>query len=184
MKTTTLTALLAATALSVVSAPAIAHEHNKPAAAQATPATVVDVAVGSAAHTTLVTAVTTAGLVETLQGQGPFTVFAPTNDAFAEVPAEALQSLLQPAGRADLTKVLTYHVVAGKVLAADLIAQIQAGGGQATLTTVEGGSLIARQDGGNVVISDEQGGSATVAVADLEAGNGVVHVTDAVFMPN
>lgn len=184
MKTTTLTALLAATSIGLVSLPAAAHEHNKGAAAQTAPATVVDVAVGSTAHTTLVTAVTTAGLVETLQGTGPFTVFAPTNDAFAQVPADALQALLQPEGKADLTKVLTYHVVPGKVLAADLIAQIQAGGGQATLTTVEGSTLTARQDTSNVVITDEQGGQATVAVADLEAGNGVVHVTDAVFMPN
>lgn len=185
MKTsTTFAALLAATAIGAVALPAAAHDHAPATASQAAPATVVDVAIGSPAHTTLVSAVTAAGLVETLQGTGPFTVFAPTNDAFAKVPAAAVQALMQPAGKADLTKVLTYHVVPGKVLAADLIAQIQAGGGQAILTTVEGGTLTARLNGSSVVITDEKGGQSTVTTADLEAGNGVVHVTDSVFMPN
>lgn len=184
---TTLTALLAASAIGMVALPANAQNasaHAGHSMSQSAPATVVDVAVGSPDHTTLVQAVTAADLAGTLQGTGPFTVFAPSNAAFEKVPAEALQGLLSPAGKADLTKVLTYHVVPGKVLAADLIGQIEAGGGQATLTTVEGSTLTARQSGSNVVITDETGGQATVTATDLEAGNGVVHVTDTVFMAN
>lgn len=156
-----------------------------PALVQATPTTtIVEGAVGSPDHTTLVAAVKAAGLVETLSGPGPFTVFAPTNAAFAKLPAGTVETLLKPENKATLTKILTYHVVAGNVTAAALIAQIKAGGGSATLTTVAGGKLVAAISGGKVVLTDEKGGSATVVAADLLEKNGVIHVTDAVSLPN
>lgn len=145
---------------------------------------IVENAVNSRDHTTLVAAVTAAGLVPTLSGPGPFTVFAPTNAAFAKLPAGTVDTLVQPANRAALTKILTYHVVPGRVSAADLTAQIRAGGGQARLTTVEGGTLIASMRGGSVILTDEKGGVATVTQADVFQSNGVIHVTDTVSMPN
>ncbi|NUN67887.1 fasciclin domain-containing protein [Pseudanabaena biceps] len=154
--------------------------------AAATPAgDVVAVASGNADFSTLVTAVQAAGLVETLQGAGPFTVFAPTNAAFEKIPAADLQALLQPEQRTALTGVLTYHVVPGNVSAAALAEQITAGGGQATLTTVEGGTLTARANAdGSITLTDEKGGSATVVQADVAASNGVIHAIDTVVMPN
>ena len=145
---------------------------------------IVENAVNSADHTTLVAAVTAAGLAETLSGPGPFTVFAPTNAAFAKLPAGTVDTLIQPANRATLTKILTYHVVPGRVSAADLTAQIRAGGGQAVLTTVEGGTLTASVRNGSVILTDEKGGVATVTQADVFQSNGVIHVTDTVSMPN
>ena len=146
--------------------------------------TIVQTAAASADHTTLVAAVTAAGLVETLSGPGPFTVFAPTNAAFGKLPAGTVESLVEPANKAALTKILTYHVVPGRVVAADLIAQINAGGGSAALTTVEGGTLTASLRGDSVILTDEKGGTATVTQADLLQSNGVIHVTDTVSMPN
>lgn len=146
--------------------------------------TIVENAVNSRDHTTLVAAVTAAGLVETLSGPGPFTVFAPTNAAFAKLPAGTVETLVQPSNKATLTKILTYHVVPGRVSAADLTAQIRAGGGQARLTTVEGGVLTASLRGGSVILTDENGGVATVTQADVFQSNGVIHVTDTVSMPN
>ncbi|NJC42655.1 putative surface protein with fasciclin (FAS1) repeats [Brevundimonas alba] len=146
--------------------------------------TIVGNAVNSADHTTLVAAVTAAGLVETLSGPGPFTVFAPTNAAFAKLPAGTVETLTQPANKATLTKILTYHVVPGRIAAADLIQQIQAGGGSARLTTVEGGVLTASLRGNAVILTDEKGGEATVTQADVFQSNGVIHVTDTVSMPN
>ena len=146
--------------------------------------TSVENAVNSPIHTTLVAAVTAAGLVETLSGPGPFTVFAPTDEAFAALPAGTVETLVQPANKATLTKILTYHVVAGRVTAADLIAQIEAGNGSAALTTVEGGTLTASLDGSTVVLTDEKGGTARVTQADVLQSNGVIHVTDAISMPN
>ncbi len=137
----------------------------------------------SADHTTLVAAVKAAGLVETLQGAGPFTVFAPTNAAFDKLPAGTVDGLLVPDKKADLTKVLTYHVVSGNVDSAALASQIEAGGGKATLTTVQGGTLTAAMEGGNVVLTDAKGGKSTVATADVRQSNGVVHVVDTVLMP-
>jgi transforming growth factor-beta-induced protein len=141
--------------------------------------TVVDVAVGSPDHTTLVAAVTEAGLVETLSGEGPFTVFAPTDAAFAAA-LEALgltaeELLASP----DLSGILTYHVVAGKLMAADVLAAVEAGGGTASVETVNGAPIEVTVMDGMVMLN----GTATVAVADLEAGNGVVHVIDAVILP-
>ncbi len=146
--------------------------------------TIVETASNSPDHTTLVAAVTAAGLVETLSGPGPFTVFAPTDAAFAKLPAGTVESLVQPANKATLTKILTYHVVAGDVSAAQLIEQINAGGGRAALTTVEGGTLTASLRGDSVILTDEMGGTATVVQADLDQSNGVIHVTDTVSMPN
>ncbi|HRJ62769.1 fasciclin domain-containing protein [Brevundimonas sp. UBA2416] len=146
--------------------------------------TIVENAVNSRDHTTLVAAVTAAGLVETLSGPGPFTVFAPTNAAFAKLPAGTVDTLVQPANKATLTRILTYHVVPGRVSAADLMAQIRAGGGQARLTTVEGGVLTATMRGSAVILTDEMGGVANVTQADVFQSNGVIHVTDTVSMPN
>lgn len=146
--------------------------------------TIVENASNSGDHTTLVAAVTAAGLVETLSGPGPFTVFAPTDAAFAKLPAGTVESLVEPANKATLTKILTYHVVPGRVAAADLIRQIEAGGGSASLTTVEGGTLTASLRGSSVILTDEKGGEATVTQADVFQSNGVIHVTDTVSMPS
>ena len=146
--------------------------------------TIVENAVASPIHTTLVAAVTAAGLVETLSGTGPFTVFAPTDVAFAALPAGTVETLVQPANKATLTKILTYHVVAGRVAAADVIALIEAGGGSAAITTVSGDTLTASLRGESVILTDEKGGVATVTQADVFQSNGVIHVTDAVSLPN
>lgn len=144
---------------------------------------IVDVAAGSSAHTTLVAAVKAAGLVETLKGKGPFTVFAPTNDAFAKLPAGTVETLLKPENKGMLTGILTYHVVAGKVDAKAVAAAIKAGGGKAELTTVAGGKLTASVENGKVKITDAKGNSAYVTAADLNASNGVIHVIDGVLLP-
>ncbi len=145
--------------------------------------TIVDAALANPDFSTLVTAVQAAGLAETLSSTGPFTVFAPTNAAFAKLPAGTVDSLVQPAQRETLTSILTYHVVSGRVTAADLIAQIQAGGGTATLTTVQGATLTARLQGSNVVLTDAAGGTSTVTATDVAASNGLIHVIDTVLMP-
>ncbi len=145
--------------------------------------TVVDIAVGSKEHTTLVAAVKAAGLVETLQSAGPFTVFAPVNSAFAKLPAGTVESLLKPESKATLTKILTYHVIAGNLDAAAVIKAIKDGGGKVTVKTVSGGSLTASIKEGKVILTDENGGVATVVATDLKAGNGVVHVIDSVVLP-
>lgn len=145
---------------------------------------IIENAVNSKDHTTLVAAVKAAGLVDTLSGPGPFTVFAPTNAAFAKLPAGTVDTLLKPENKAMLTKILTYHVVPGRVSAEDLMMKIRQGGGMAKLTTVEGGTLTAKMMGGKVVLVDEKGGMATVTQADVFQSNGVIHVTDTVSMPN
>ncbi len=144
---------------------------------------IIENAVNSTDHTTLVAAVKAAGLVETLSGPGPFTVFAPTNEAFAKLPAGTVDTLLKPENKATLVKVLTYHVVAGRLTAADIVASIKAGGGKATLTTVEGEPLTAAIVGGKVVLTDAKGGASTVTIADVYQSNGVIHVVDAVLLP-
>lgn len=146
--------------------------------------TIVENAVNSADHTTLVAAVKAAGLVDTLNSGGPFTVFAPTNAAFAKLPAGTVDTLLKPENKATLANVLTYHVVAGKVPAADLVAKIKADGGSTKLTTVAGGTLTASLMGSTVMLTDEKGGVAHVTQADVMQKNGVIHVTDAVSLPN
>jgi uncharacterized surface protein with fasciclin (FAS1) repeats len=144
---------------------------------------IVENAAQSKSHTTLVAAVKAAGLVDTLAGAGPFTVFAPTNAAFAKLPAGTVDSLLQPENKSTLQSVLTYHVVPGRVSAAQLMAKIKAGRGMAKLATVQGGTLTARLMGGKVVLTDEKGGRATVTQADVFQSNGVIHVTDSVSLP-
>jgi len=145
--------------------------------------TIVENAVTSPDHTTLVAAVKAAGLVDTLSGAGPFTVFAPTNAAFAKLPAGTVDSLLQPANKASLQSVLTYHVVPGRVTAADLVAQIAAGNGRAMLTTVQGGMLTASLMGDRVMLTDAKGGMVHVTQADVMQSNGVIHVVDGVVLP-
>ncbi|HWW11285.1 MAG TPA: fasciclin domain-containing protein [Brevundimonas sp.] len=146
--------------------------------------TIVTNAAKASNLTTLVAAVQAAGLAETLGGAGPFTVFAPDNAAFEKVPVAARESLMSPAGKADLTKILTYHVVPGRLTAADIAAQAQANGGTATLTTVEGGALTVTAGPNNTwVITDENGGRSTITQADVGQSNGIVHVIDTVLMP-
>ena len=145
---------------------------------------IVQNAVNSADHTTLVAAVKAAGLVDTLSGPGPFTVFAPTNDAFAKLPAGTVEHLLKPEHKAALTKVLTYHVVAGTMSAMDLKKAIKQGGGQATLKTVGGGTLTAMMNGKAIVLKDEKGGMSKVTQANVSQSNGVIHVVDSVVLPN
>lgn len=145
---------------------------------------IVDNAVNSAEHTTLVAAVQAAGLVETLKGRGPFTVFAPVNDAFENLPAGTVETLLRPENRAALTKVLTYHVVPGRITAANLMQMIRQGHGTATLRTASGGTLTAVMNGpGNVVIRDESGGVANITTYDVLQSNGVIHVVNRVLLP-
>jgi len=144
---------------------------------------IVQNAVNSRDHTTLVAAVQAAGLAETLMGAGPFTVFAPTNAAFAKLPAGTVDTLLQPANRSTLQSVLTYHVVPGRLTAADLMARIRAGGGQARLTTVQGGTLTARMMGNRIMLIDAKGGMSHVTQANVMQSNGVIHVTDSVSLP-
>ncbi|NTE02171.1 fasciclin domain-containing protein [Agrobacterium tumefaciens] len=144
---------------------------------------IVDNAVNSKDHTTLVAAVKAAGLVETLKGAGPFTVFAPTNAAFDKLPAGTVASLVKPENKATLTKILTYHVVAGKLDSKAIAAAIKAGGGKAELKTVEGGKLWAWMEGKKLVLKDEKGGMSTVTIANVYQKNGVIHVIDSVLMP-
>jgi uncharacterized surface protein with fasciclin (FAS1) repeats len=144
---------------------------------------IIDNAVNSKDHTTLVTAVKSAGLVETLKGAGPFTVFAPTNEAFDKLPKGTVETLVKPASKATLTKILTYHVVAGKMDSKAIAAAIKKGNGKAMLTTVEGGKLWAWMQGNKLVLKDEKGGMSTVTIADVYQKNGVIHVVDTVLMP-
>ena len=146
--------------------------------------TIVQNAVNSPIHTTLVKAVQAAGLVDTLNGPGPFTVFAPTDDAFAKVPAATVNTLMQPANKAQLTKVLTYHVVPGRITAADIASKIRAGGGTATYTTVEGEPLTFSMAGNRVMIRGMGGSMSHVTQADVMQSNGVIHVVDGVLLPS
>ncbi|HMH44075.1 MAG TPA: fasciclin domain-containing protein [Pyrinomonadaceae bacterium] len=180
--------MVAATALMIGSSAAFAQMMKDDpmvgGAAMYPSKTIVANAMNSADHTTLVAAVKAAGLVDTLNGKGPFTVFAPTNDAFAQLPAGTVDMLLKPENKAMLTKVLTYHVVAGAWDSKGLARLIKKGNGQARLKTVSGGTLTASMDGNNIVLRDEKGGTATVTIADVYQSNGVIHVVNAVLMPN
>ena len=144
---------------------------------------IIDNAVNSADHTTLVAAVKAAGLVDTLKGKGPFTVFAPTNAAFAKLPAGTVDTLLKPENKAMLTAVLTYHVLAGRYTAADIVKAIKAGGGKAEFTTVQGKKLTASMMGNLVMLRDAKGGMSHVRQADVFQSNGVIHVVDTVVLP-
>ena len=145
---------------------------------------IVDNAVNSADHTTLVAAVKAAGLVDTLKSKGPFTVFAPVNSAFDKLPTGTVETLLKPENKAMLTKILTYHVVAGNFDSRSIVAAIKKGNGTAEFKTVAGGKLWAMLDGNRVIIKDEKGRTATVTVADVRQSNGIIHVIDSVVLPN
>lgn len=145
--------------------------------------TIVENAVNSKDHTTLVAAVKAAGLVDTLSGPGPFTVFAPTNEAFAKLPAGTVDTLVKPENKAMLTSILTYHVVAGAMTSRQIAAAIRAGGGSATLTTVQGEPLTATMKMGKLVLTDAKGGMSIVTIKDVMQSNGVIHVVDTVLMP-
>ena len=144
---------------------------------------IVQNASNSKDHTTLVAAVKAAGLVDTLSGSGPFTVFAPTNEAFAALPAGTVDNLLKPENKATLAKILTYHVVAGKMTSADLERAVMAGGGKAVLKTVEGDSITVAKSGNAWTVTDDKGNVASIAIADVMQSNGVIFVIDKVLMP-
>jgi uncharacterized surface protein with fasciclin (FAS1) repeats len=180
-KTLAVFALMALAALSVVAGtknPVVGGQEMYPTK------NIVENAVNSADHTTLVAAVKAAGLVETLEGPGPFTVFAPTNEAFNKLPAGTVDTLVKPENKATLTKILTYHVVAGRISSHELMKMIKEGNGTATLTTVEGGKLWATMDGKNIQLKDEKGGTSLVTISNVFQSNGVIHVVDTVLMPN
>src|SRR5579863_4100190 len=145
---------------------------------------IVENAVNSQDHTTLVAAVKAAGLVDTLSSAGPFTVFAPTNEAFGKLPAGTVDALVKPENKETLTKILTYHVVAGRMSSKDISKAIKDGHGTATLKTVSGGTLKASFQGKDIVLTDEKGGMSKVTIADVFQSNGVIHVVDTVLMPN
>jgi uncharacterized surface protein with fasciclin (FAS1) repeats len=145
--------------------------------------TIVDNAVNSKDHTTLVAAVQAAGLVDTLKSAGPFTVFAPTNAAFGKLPAGTVETLVKPESKAALTKILTYHVVPGRMSAADIAENARAHGGKAMLKTVQGETLTVSQQGQAWVVTDAKGGTARITIADVGQSNGVIHVVDTVLMP-
>ena len=179
------TVLAAVAIITSVAAPAFAKEKSVEVGGAAMYASkdIIENAVNSKDHTTLVAAVKAAGLVDTLKGPGPFTVFAPTNEAFNKLPAGTVDTLLKPESKATLTKVLTYHVVSGKTDAKSLMAMIKKNKGSATLKTVSGGELKASMSGKDVIITDEKGGTAKVTIADVFQKNGVIHVVDTVLMP-
>lgn len=173
-------AIAASTGLAVtVTAPAAAHHHS----AKKQEANIVETAQSTGVHNTLVAAVQAADLVDTLAGPGPLTVFAPTDTGFAKLPAGTVETLVKPENKGTLTGILTYHAVAGKVTSGDLVELINKHNGAATITTVSGGKLTARLAGGTVVITDAAGRSTAVTTADVETSNGVIHVTDGVFLP-
>lgn len=145
---------------------------------------IIDNAVNSPIHTTLVAAVKAAGLVDTLKGKGPFTVFAPTNDAFNKLPAGTVDTLVMPENKQMLTSILTYHVVAGRLDAKELMKRIKKGNGTAMLKTVNGETLTVTMSGNNVMLQDKKGNTATVTTANVYQSNGVIHVVDTVLMPS
>jgi uncharacterized surface protein with fasciclin (FAS1) repeats len=179
-------ASLAAAALAVASFGANAQMTNpKVGGADMYPTkNIIENAVNSPVHKTLVAAVKAAGLVDTLESPGPFTVFAPTDAAFAKLPAGTVDTLVKPENKATLTKILTYHVVAGKLSAKDIADGIKAGNGKYVMTTVEGGKLTASMMGKKIMLTDEKGGMATITTANVFQSNGVIHVIDTVLMPN
>ena len=185
MTTSIFRGLLVGAAIVAAAAPTIAAQKNPMVGGAPMYASkdIIDNAVNSKDHTTLVAAVKAAGLVETLKGKGPFTVFAPVNAAFAALPAGTVDSLLKPENKAMLTGVLTYHVVPGKIDAKALNQMVMDGKGMAALKTVAGGTLTAKSSGGKLTLTDEKGGTATVTIADVMQSNGVIHVVDKVLLP-
>lgn len=182
----TIKAFVVTVAITAMSIVAIAADKNPIVGGQEMFPTknIIENAVNSADHTTLVAAVKAAGLVETLQGPGPFTVFAPVNKAFDKLPKGTVENLLKPENKQMLVNILTYHVVAGKWSAADLRKQIKEGNGAATLRTVNGGTLTASMNGKNIVLKDAKGMTSTITIPNVFQSNGVIHVVDSVLLPN
>jgi uncharacterized surface protein with fasciclin (FAS1) repeats len=178
-------ALAAFVATAAVAAPAYADHHGgKAKPAMAAKANIVEKAASLPNFSTLVTAVKAAGLVDTLAGPGPFTVFAPDNAAFGKLPAGTVETLVQPANKATLTRILTYHVVPGRIMASDVVNAVKAGGGRAVLTTVAGVKLTAMYDShGALVLVDAKGGKSKIVATDINQSNGVIHAIDTVVMP-
>ncbi|MDP9085846.1 MAG: fasciclin domain-containing protein [Pseudomonadota bacterium] len=177
------TSLLALTAVALIAAPAAAKNPMVGGAAMYSTRNIVQNAVNSRDHTTLVAAVKAAGLVDTLSSTGPFTVFAPTNAAFAKLPAGTVETLVKPENKATLAKILTYHVVPGRITAGQIASMAARHHGTATLTTVEGGKLMLRKAGMGWKVTDAKGGSARITIANVMQSNGVIHVIDEVLMP-
>jgi uncharacterized surface protein with fasciclin (FAS1) repeats len=174
----------AMTGFALISAvPSAAHHHSQAAAEAPAQPNIVETAQSTGVHNTLVAAVVAADLAETLSGPGPITVFAPTDTAFAKLPAGTVETLVKPENKAVLTSVLTYHAVAGNVTAGDLIALIEKHGGSAEITALSGAKLTARLSGTTVIITDAAGRASAVTQADVETSNGIIHVTDGVFLP-
>lgn len=180
--------IIAAFALAVIAIAPKANAQDKDpmvgGAAMYPTKNIVENAVNSKDHTTLVAAVKAAGLVETLESTGPFTVFAPTNEAFGKLPAGTVDNLVKPENKAMLTKILTYHVVAGRMSSADLWAKVKAGNGKAELKTVQGDMLKVMAKGKKLYLVDEKGNKSWITIADVNQSNGVIHVVDTVLMPN
>jgi len=177
----------AAAALAVCSLAALAADMKDPTvggAAMYPTKTIVENAINSPIHTTLVAAVKAAGLVDTLNSAGPFTVFAPTNDAFAKLPAGTVDTLVKPENKETLTKILTYHVVPGRITVKDIASGIRTGGGKFEMKTVEGGKLTATMAGKKIMLTDEKGGMATITTSNVFQSNGVIDVIDTVLMPS
>ena len=187
---------VAALAVAVAATPALANSHMEKGksmkmaknpmvggAAMYPTKNIVEKAVNSKDHTTLVAAVKAAGLVDTLMSAGPFTVFAPTNAAFAKLPAGTVETLVKPENMSTLTSILTYHVVAGRMTAMDIMKAIKAGRGKAMLTTVNGGTLTAKMMGNKIMLTDAKGGMAHVTIGNVMQSNGVIHVIDSVLLP-
>lgn len=171
-------AIASATGLAMTATPAAADHHMEKSAG-----TIVDIAKSTGMHDTLVQAVVAADLAETLSGAGPITVFAPVDEAFAALPDGTVPTLLKPENKGMLQAVLTYHAVPGKVTSADLMNLIRQGGGSATIETIQGGTLTAMPMGDDIVITDARGRQTKVVKANVDASNGIVHVTDGVFLP-
>ena len=181
LKAAAFAAIAATTGLAVSDAAPVSAHHHK--SAEATQPNIVAAAQGTGVHNTLVAAVQAAGLVDTLSSPGPFTIFAPTDAAFAKLPAGTVETLVKPENKDTLTGILTYHAVAGEVTSGDLVDLINKHGGSATIETLSGGELTARLSDGMVVITDAAGRATTVTQADVDVSNGVIHVTDGVFLP-
>jgi len=181
----TFLANLAVAALAITSLSAYAQKDPDVGGAPMYPTkTIVENAVNSPINKTLVAAVKAGGLVDTLNSPGPFTVFAPTDDAFAKLPSGTVETLVKPDNKATLDKILTYHVVAGEISSKQLEKMIKKGGGKASLKTVQGEDLIATMSGSKIMLTDAKGGMATITTADVFQSNGVIHVIDTVLMPN
>ena len=182
------TAMIGGTAMAAMKKHGMTHSHSMAnpmvgGAEMFATKNIVENAVNSKDHTTLVAAVKAAGLVDTLSSPGPFTVFAPTNAAFGKLPAGTVETLVKPENKDTLTGILTYHVVSGRVTSADLAKLIKAGKGSASLTTVNGGTLTAKMMGKKIVLTDAKGGKSTVTIANVMQSNGVIHVVDSVLLP-